>query len=122
MSVAGARNKIPREQRLCRFCVMKEVETAAHFLYRCPKFEALRSECMRRVTETLGTLDAPEIRQAIESNDMALLCGDRLLRGLPAHVAQALDAVACDYLKLLGRQRTRLWKEHCVEGDEWRLK
>ena len=120
--MAGGRNNIPRDQRLCRFCDTGEVESARHFVCSCARFEDLRKECLRRVLHAVADQDAPILRAAVARRDLALFCGDTPVRGLPAAVARQVDTVLCGYLKLLGRERRRLWKDHCSEGSEWVLR
>src|ERR1043166_3606269 len=88
----------------------------------CARFEDLRSGCVRRLEEAIRGLDLPELKTAISNRDLALFCGDQLRRGLPPEAAHRVDTVVCDYMKLLGRKRSELWKAHCREGSEWALR
>jgi len=122
MMRVGAEMDIPRESRICLMCDEKQVEDACHFVSACPHFADMRRQCLERVETKLGAVPAPQLRNAIESSDPELFLGDRLLAGLPQDVEQAVDTVICDFLKVAWRRRQQLWKEACLDGNEWRLR
>ena len=44
----GRFNNISRENRLCKLCNMKSVESEFHFLLCCPKYNHLRSKYLKK--------------------------------------------------------------------------
>ena len=41
--------KVPREQRICQFCKLNEVEDEMHFLFRCTAYTDIRNTFMSKI-------------------------------------------------------------------------
>jgi hypothetical protein len=122
MEAVGGSAHMPRHERLCRICGSGAVESAQHFVSQCPAYAAERQECLRRVAALAGRRPSPEMRRAIDTADVELFLGDRLLRRLPQEVALKVDATVCNFLRIAWRKRQPLWRNFCQDGTEWRLR
>ena len=50
----GAREKIPRELRICLHCELRVPETVTHCLCECPQYNDLRTTMVRRLSERVS--------------------------------------------------------------------
>jgi hypothetical protein len=107
---------------ICRMCASGEVENAEHFACRCSYFDAERQECLSRVRVLADGVHAPELQNSIAQRSVALLLGDTELGELPLQKQKEVDIAICDFLKVAWKKRRVAWRQHCVEGSEWRLK
>ena len=51
-----SRPKIPRENRICEFCHLNEVEDETHFLFYCPQYTTFRDTFMDKMKKILNTV------------------------------------------------------------------
>ena len=120
MERVGARAKLPREQRVCRMCAAGAVESAEHLLCHCPAYDGLRQDCLARVAKMVAQANAPKFKRALQNCEMRLFLCDRLLMELGPELRWSVDAVLCNYLKVLWRKREEVWLPQCVDRDPWR--
>ncbi len=52
--IAGRYKMIPREERLCNFCHLNEIEDEKHFIF-CPLYDQLRADLFTALDETDNT-------------------------------------------------------------------
>ena len=108
--------------RKCRLCQSDEVEHAYHLVSWCSAYEDLRQECVAQLAR-LVTEDTPQdFRFAVRDADPVLFLSDKFIRKLDPELQGHVDAVICNYLKVLWRRREQLWAAHCVPGNPWRLR
>ncbi len=122
MERVGASMRMDRQLRVCLMCDGRQVEDAEHFACDCPHYAKEREECLRRITEVVGGVGPPTLRNAMRNNALALFLGDNALVDLPRDQQRAVDDVVCNFLKVAWRKRSKLWKLVCVQGNDWRLK
>jgi len=122
MERVGASMKMDRQLRVCLMCDEKQVEDAEHFACNCPYYAKERADCVRRITEAVGGLGPPTLRNAMQNNALALFLGDGALVELPKDQQRTVDDVVCNFLKVAWRKRSKLWRLVCVDGNDWRLK
>ena len=51
-----SRPKIPRENRICEFCHLKEVEDETHLLFYCSRYTIFRDTFMDKMKAILNTV------------------------------------------------------------------
>jgi hypothetical protein len=118
METVGAKSN----DQLCRMCANGAVEDAQHFAGQCSFYDAQREECLRRVAVMAADANAPGLRQAIATRDVALFLGDSKLSELPPRLRRAVDVVICNYLMVAWRRRAAVWRQLTVDGNQWRLR
>ncbi len=64
---------------------------------------------------------SPRFRQAMEDESVELFLGDKLLLQLPEEKRRHVDAILCDYLKVVWRKRNTVWAD-LTERQGWRLR
>ena len=105
----------------CRLCGGGEVESAAHFVARCPFYAAERARCLERISE-LTPADAHwALWAAVLRGAPEVFLGDRLLLSLPPGRAKEVDATVCNFLKVAWRKRQSVWRRWCSDKDGWKL-
>ena len=119
MTAAGARANMPREQRTCRICGSQDLETAEHFVSKCPVYAVEREECIRRLWVVLAGRVGPLLCQALVLQSAQLFLGDGLFRDLPPDVAFDAEVIVCNFLKVAWKKRAPIWATLCQDGDEW---
>ena len=119
MDRVGERHKIPLEQRRCRICGTDALETAEHLVSSCTAYAELRQECTRRLEALISEAKEPAIEAAIRGLDASLFLSDRFLLKLGPELRWTVDAVICDFLKLLWRKRSQVWTEKQLGDNLW---
>ena len=120
MMAVGGRSRI--EERSCRICGNQDLETAEHFLCKCPEYLREREECVRRLRLAVAAHTTPQLSPALDSVTVELFLGDSLVRHLPADIARRADAIVCDFLMLAWRKRSAIWETMTVDGNEWLIR
>src|SRR5687767_8150956 len=67
MTAVGSRARVPREQRTCRICGGAELETAEHFVSKCPVYKSERQDCIERLRVVLGVNTTPLLLRALDT-------------------------------------------------------
>jgi hypothetical protein len=118
MEAVGARSN----DQICRMCASGAIEDAQHLACQCSRYDTEREECLRRVTELTTGVNAPALRHAIATRDVALFLGDSKLSELSPKLRRTVDAVICNYIMVAWRSRAAVWRQLTVDGNEWRLR
>ena len=53
----GRYKNIKREDRLCKYCTLEEVEDESHFFLHCPKYDKLRCELYKNINNIYPDFD-----------------------------------------------------------------
>ena len=122
MMAVGSRAGIPRELRTCRICGGAELETAEHFVSKCPVYAGERQDCLRRLRVVLDGHNTPLLLRALDNAAVRLFLSDSLMRRLPEEVARRAEATICDFLMVAWRRRCSIWQNFVVAGDDWKLR
>jgi hypothetical protein len=121
MSRVGAQAKMAPDARICKFC-HAAVENAEHFACKCTLFDDLRKECQSRLRGACHKEISPDLQQAIDNFDVALILGDKWQEKLSPETRKTADTVICCYLKLAWRRREANWKTFCQPDNAWKLR
>ena len=105
----------------CRLCG-GEVESAVHFVARCPFFAEERARCLERIAEMTPADAHWALWAALRRGAPEVFLGDRLLLSLPPGLAKEVDATVCNFLKVAWRKRQTVWTQRgwCSDKDGWK--
>ena len=66
--------KVPREQRICPFCKLNEVEDEMHFLFRCTAYSEIQNTFMSKINNFIDSTRSNLLENIVCSLTESALC------------------------------------------------
>ena len=76
---------IPRDERICRYCVTDNIDDLEHFLLDCPVLNVRRRKLLSDICNTLNVND-------FEMNIYNLLTNDNIIKVLSTYIIDCMNS------------------------------